>query len=317
MTILEYHEVSEYFGGNIRETAVDVDPRSDRVTAHDLGHDYPVLVSDVDGTLLSSSGRPSNLLETTLEEYMRRGGHVVLATGKIFGAIADVCRRLSCTDPQITVNGAVLVKPQTGDRRIMSRVQLDDLARLETILARDRIPYVYYESDAIFYRRGYLDEVYMDILRGFGEDYLYATPPEGPEDRSEVVKVLSFVRNGDLERTLRRRVAGACPSLSVTRTTVHYLEYMDRATSKLAALRCVLAELGYTLADTIAFGDEENDLDIVREAGLGIAVANATERVRAAADYITASNESDGVAQFVERFLLQGRKMTDYSGVSA
>ena len=74
--------------------------------------------------------------------------------------------------------------------------------------------------------------------------------------------------------------------------------------------------MGYTLADTIAFGDEENDLDIVREAGLGIAVANATKRVRAAADYVTASNESDGVAQFVERFLLQGRKMTDYSEVS-
>lgn len=79
---------------------------------------------------------------------------------------------------------------------------------------------------------------------------------------------------------------------------------MPQGTGKTAAIEALVRMLGISLSDTAAFGDDSNDVDMLRLCGTGVAVANAVEEARAAADCITASNDDDGVALWIERSIL-------------
>jgi hydroxymethylpyrimidine pyrophosphatase-like HAD family hydrolase len=85
----------------------------------------------------------------------------------------------------------------------------------------------------------------------------------------------------------------------------HILEVLPATVSKWQALERLMAAEGLTAEDVMAIGDDYNDLEMIRGAGLGIAMGNAVEAVREAAGYVTGSNADDGVAQALERFVLQ------------
>ena len=85
----------------------------------------------------------------------------------------------------------------------------------------------------------------------------------------------------------------------------HILEVLPASVSKWTALQQLAAREGIMPADIIAVGDDENDIDMLRHAGLGIAMGNATETVKAAADHVTGSNAEDGLVQAIERFVLR------------
>ena len=85
----------------------------------------------------------------------------------------------------------------------------------------------------------------------------------------------------------------------------HLLEILHPAVSKWAALRQLAARAGIAPQDILAVGDDENDVEMIRHAGLGVAMGNASEAVQAAADYVTGSNAGDGLVQALDRFVLQ------------
>jgi hydroxymethylpyrimidine pyrophosphatase-like HAD family hydrolase len=84
----------------------------------------------------------------------------------------------------------------------------------------------------------------------------------------------------------------------------HILEILHPAVSKWEALRQLAAQVGIAPQDIMAVGDDENDMEMIRHAGLGIAMGNATAAVQAAADYVTGSNAEEGLVQALNRFIL-------------
>ena len=91
----------------------------------------------------------------------------------------------------------------------------------------------------------------------------------------------------------------------VIKTRSNLLEFMPKGVTKAFGLDHLAQYLGMTSDEVMALGDEENDLSMIEYAGMGVAMANAVEKVRQAADYITLSNEQDGVAKAVEKFVLK------------
>ena len=85
-----------------------------------------------------------------------------------------------------------------------------------------------------------------------------------------------------------------CPTL---------LEFFNKEVSKGSGLKIVCDYLGVDLKDVLAIGDSNNDIDFVKNAGLGVAMGNATEKVKSVASYVTSTNEEEGVAKAVEKFL--------------
>ena len=104
-----------------------------------------------------------------------------------------------------------------------------------------------------------------------------------------------------LEGHWKRRLNGA---LDVFRSEPYFLELVPKGIDKAQSLAVLLKEIGMTKEEMIAVGDGFNDLSMIQYAGLGVAMANAQEIVRQNADYITLSNEEDGVAAVVEKFIL-------------
>ena len=91
--------------------------------------------------------------------------------------------------------------------------------------------------------------------------------------------------------------------LTVVRTAAFYLEIIPSRINKGKGLRDVCAHLGVSLSDTVSFGDSENDIPMLVEAGCGIAMENAEEAVKSKADKVTLSNNQDGIAYAIENWL--------------
>ena len=270
---------------------------------------FPVMVTDVDGTLQNSKGKLSPFTRKTLGQYINWGGRIILATGKLFRSIEVVCRELSLKDWQITGNGAVLVDPTTGEKQVSSCLDTLEVKNIETILNERQVPFVYYQPEMILYRKGLLSPKYVKILHKFGEDYVKSIKAGFSENVTEVIKILSFVANVaelEIEKELRKAISQACPGIRIIRTTSHYLEYMNRDVSKIEGLKRILGELGVGMELVIAFGDEENDIELLKSAGIGVAMKNASLRVKRAVSYVTNSNDEDGVARFLSNFLFHG-----------
>jgi hypothetical protein len=93
------------------------------------------------------------------------------------------------------------------------------------------------------------------------------------------------------------------PAIDVVSGGYHNLEFTRAGVNKGVGLHRLAEILGVDPAATMAIGDTENDLSIIRAAGIGVAMGNATDTVKAQADYITSSNEEDGVACAIEHFI--------------
>ena len=104
-------------------------------------------------------------------------------------------------------------------------------------------------------------------------------------------------------RELERIFAG---KLYVTQSSFDLLEFLHPAVSKVNALKAIATDLGIAPAEIVAIGDNHNDIGMIRYAGLGIAMGNAHDEVKAAADLVTLSNAEEGVAVVIEKLIQDG-----------
>lgn len=117
------------------------------------------------------------------------------------------------------------------------------------------------------------------------------------------IKILMSVQPERL-KDVQQQIAARLPEeLTVVQTAPFYLEIIPRSINKGQGLLEVCRQLGIAPEETVAFGDAENDIPMLREAGVGIAMGNASEAVKAAADRVTLSNNRDGIAAALEQLL--------------
>ena len=114
------------------------------------------------------------------------------------------------------------------------------------------------------------------------------------------VKILMSVHPEQLKQVQEQIAAFLPKELSVVQTAAFYLEVIPSQINKGQGIRSICSVLGIQTQDVIAFGDAENDIPMLREAGIGVAMGNAADAVKAEADYVTHSNNEDGIAAALE-----------------
>lgn len=270
----------------------------------EMGLEAKVVVVDVDGTLLDSKGHLSNFSREVIKEYISKGGYFILATGKLFKTIYPLCREFPLRSKQIVANGALIVNPINQKIMTVSELDVFSIKSVTKILKKHKIEFVLYKPKSIYYQRGKVKAFNLNLIIQGGED-----PPLNFESYESwnwkgVIKILSFITDPSQEKIIKEEIKASCPAVEVIRTTPYFLEFLKKGTSKLNALKIILKELEIGLKSVVAFGDQENDIELLREAGIGVAVANASSAVKNVADYVTASNDRDGVAVFIKKFIL-------------
>ncbi|MDO8617002.1 MAG: Cof-type HAD-IIB family hydrolase [Dehalococcoidia bacterium] len=263
---------------------------------------YKLIALDLDGTLLDSSLRLSDANAEALRQAIAAGVQVVLATSRWYGLAKRTADRLGISTPLICSNGAIVKRPADGKELL--HLYLDrELARAVTEMGDDA-------GWEMFTTVG--DATYMRMRPGVIPEKLPAglRVAERQSDRldeAEPTCVLVFGEpavNQIEERFLPLYAKRASFSVNRPVSLPHYVVLTHAEADKAGALDLVCRELGIPPEQTVAMGDSESDADMLRYAGLGIAMGNAPDAVKREALHIAPSNNEDGVAWAVGRFLL-------------
>lgn len=265
---------------------------------------YKLIVSDFDGTLLRSDDTVSPATKETIARYIRAGGTFTISTGRSHSSIA---RRLPDAGldgldiPILSLQGSMAVNARTGEELFVRYLDSAVAARFVALCERDGVYCHIYTKYEIFTEKACEQSRYYERMVGVP---VQAVGPLSRfmAGRSDFVKILAVCDMADTERLAAKLSVEMGDSAQVFTSSRHFAECIPADSGKGAGLKRAAALLGIDVADVIAVGDEMNDLSMIETAGLGVAVANAREPLRRAAQYVTAANDDDGVRKIIERF---------------
>jgi Cof subfamily protein (haloacid dehalogenase superfamily) len=262
---------------------------------------YRLLALDLDGTLLNSALRLSDPNAEAVRAAMERRVQVVLATARFYGIALRTASRLDVQTPLICSNGALVKRP---DGHELLRLDLDlDLAREVTTLGDDR-------GWEMFTTIG--DTTYMQMRLGIIPERLpggLKIADRQSDHLQEASPTCVLVFGEDAVNEISERFLPAYEDragFSINRPTnsPHYVILTHPEANKAHALEIVLKDLAIAPEETIAMGDSESDIGMFQLAGLGIAMRNSPDEVKREALHVAPSNDEDGVAWAIDKFLL-------------
>ncbi len=269
-----------------------------------------LIALDLDGTLLDSAKNLSERNRNALAAASAKGVHIVPTTGRFFGMMPEAIRALPFVRYAITVNGAQVYDRETDSALARAEIPVATaVAAMEVLDAFDCIYDCYQENwgwmtDAM-QRKADLyapDAHYLKMIREFRRPVPELKAHLAAKG-ADVQKVMCFARDAADLPAIQGALAARFPELVLTRSTPNNVEINHALAHKGEAMRRLCEALGFGIENAMSFGDGLNDLTMVRDAGLGVAMANAAPEVLAAAKHTTLSNDEDGVAAAIERFL--------------
>ena len=264
---------------------------------------YKLMAVDVDGTLLDSSG---NLTEETIKAIklgVSKGLIFTICTGRPIQGVEYLNRKLDLDLPFITYNGAMVVMGKSKEilyeRRLSSKdakdiIELGKKYGTTIIIWVDNKLFAFELNERVnqYKEKAKVEPILVDdvdelIKNGVTKILWYDDAEKLEKYQSEVGNHLS---NGVNYHT----------SLPI------YLEFVDKSASKAIAMEKLGEHYGISQSEMIAVGDGFNDISMIKYAGLGVAMANSKDAVKELADYITLSNDEDGVAHVIYEFVIGG-----------
>ena len=218
----------------------------------------------------------------------------------MFRSALPYAREAGIHDPLVCYQGAVVADPDTGEFLRHVPIPLE-LAR-ETIAAVEAEGFplnVYVDDELYVVRETAESEAYARFqklaVHPVGDLLAWLDKPP-----TKLVSVGDPLELDDLEVRMKERFDGR---LYISKSLPHFLEFAHPDVTKGSGLEFLAGLLGFTRAETVAFGDGENDVELLEWAGYAVAVANAHPKVLAVADYVCPSVEEEGVAQVIEAYL--------------
>ena len=261
-----------------------------------------LIALDLDGTLLAGGSRVSNANAAAVREAVAAGVHIVFATSRWYTLAKRTADVLGITSPIICHNGAMIRDPADGSRLLDLRLPAD--------AARD--------IAALADERRYEGMVTVDDLTYMITNRPDIDPARLPAGMAVTERLSSHVAGGadaflffgqnavdELPKELGERYADVCNfATGWSQTWPAYLNIVHRQADKGRALLMVCAHVGVAPADAMAIGDAAPDLEMMRSVGIGMAMGNAPDDVKAQADVVGPGNLEDGVAWAIRKFAL-------------
>ena len=263
---------------------------------------FRMLVLDLDGTLLNEDKHVSAENALAIRRAHQQGLTVVVATGRPPSGTAQARAELGGVSDEylITYNGALVQNAQSGDTYATHMITMADFKAVQNLTkGMDVFAYAFDLGHVVTTEPHDITE-WESQLNGIPIRYvdLEKEAPTAP-----LVKVMVNGTPENLDRFTLTVPKSYWEKYSVFRSMPFLLEFLSPLASKGQAVRDLAAHLGISREEIICIGDSGNDEDMIRFAGLGVAMGNATEAIKAAADYVTKSNDIHGVAHVINKFV--------------
>jgi Cof subfamily protein (haloacid dehalogenase superfamily) len=255
---------------------------------------------DLDRTLIWKDAELRPRTRAAIAAALAAGIHVLLVTGRMFQSVRPYAQAAGIADPVVCYQGAVVADPVSG--RFLRHVPIALEPAREAIAAveAEGYPLNCYVGDELYVaEHTAASEAYASFqhLEVHAVGDLLAWLKEPP---TKLVAVGDPVELDRLGERMRVHFDGR---LFIAKSLPYFLEFASPDVTKGSGLAFVAERLGFTAADTVAFGDGENDVELLEWADYGVAVANAHERVLAIADFVSPPCDEEGVAQVIEAYL--------------
>ena len=268
--------------------------------------DYKLIVLDIDGTLTNSKKEITPATRDALIKIQEQGVYVAIASGRPTPGTRKVAETLELNrfgNYVLSFNGGRVVNCKTGEV-VLDKTISAEMAGILCEEARNAgVGFLTYDSECAL--AGTEVDEYMELearinhieMKQVGHFKDYVDFPV-----NKCLMTGEPERLVQLEKELKEKYAG---KLNIFRSEPFFLEMMPKGIDKASVLNNFLPFLGVSRDEVICCGDGYNDKTMIEFAGLGVAMANARDEVLAVADYITSSNDEDGIVEVVEKFILK------------
>ncbi len=267
---------------------------------------YKLLVLDVDGTLLNDEREISKRTLAALLKVQQMGVCIVLASGRPTYGLMPLAKTLELGNYGgfvLSYNGCQIIKAQNGEILFERRINPEMLPYLEKKARKNGFAIFTYHDDTLITDspdNEYIkNEALLNNLKIIREDE-FSTAIDFAPCKCMLVSDKEKALIG-LEQHWEKRLAG---TLDAFRSEPYFLEVVPCGVNKANTLGALLEHLGVTREEVIAVGDGVCDVTMLQLAGMGVAMGHSQDSVKVCADYVTASNEEDGVALAVEKLIL-------------
>lgn len=257
-----------------------------------------LIAFDIDGTILPRGAKDiEDSTKLAIKEFEDRGGKIMIATGRCPYFIPECIRQNIKTDYYVTVNGALLT--DGGFNTIHKTVIKEEYFKklLKTGLKLDiAMGYKFEKAIAVYnrfedYVRVYTGKLYPELELNYEKEQNYHL------DHGLPMGCFAISNDDDLER-----FASATPEVEWVHAYKGAMECYSKEASKANGIKYVAEKLGISMDEVMVFGDSENDIDMIQKAGIGVAMGNADDNVKAVADHVTTDCGNNGVFNALKHF---------------
>lgn len=271
--------------------------------------DIRLIAVDMDGTLLNSKKELTERSLNTLREAHNHGILVVPSTGRMAQGLPEYIKQLSFVRYIITINGGVVWDLQENVSLHEANIPYERAIEvMEFVQKYDAINDCYCNGEAIMDRR------FMDLIDYHIPDALAAVIRRSRKlvdgyidfmrnKHADIQKIQMFFHDNEKRLAAIQELTEAFPELTLACSQTFNIELNAASANKGNALTILCRQLGIDIEKTMAFGDGGNDKAMLLAAGYAVAMENGTDDIKAVADYVTQSNDEDGVACAIEKLI--------------
>ena len=267
--------------------------------------DTKVLVLDIDGTLTNSEKKISDKTRQAIIDVMSRGHKVILASGRPTPGMIEYAKILELEKYGgylLSFNGGKIIDCKTGEILFQKTLPSSVVPQLYHFAEKNDCGLVTYLGDDIISARRM--DPYLEI-----ESKINGMPIKIVDNFIEYAeydmnKCLMTANPELAEKYVEELNEKYHTILSVYRSEPFFIEIMPKNVDKATSLDRMLDSIGLTAEDAICCGDGFNDMTMIKFAGVGVAMGNAQPAVKEAADFITTTNDQDGIVKVIKEFIL-------------
>lgn len=266
---------------------------------------FELIAIDLDDTLLTSSKVISSKNKMMIQQALSQGIKVVLCSGRPHPAMENYAAQLGITGPDqyMITNGGALIENMNGEFILQNTLSNDFYREFVKFAEDNGFPYCVFDINGqIYTSNNQKIDSYTVSMAFESRDSIYIKQPDDLPNDFEITKAV-ITTDGPRLDEITEFVNQQYHDYFVVRTGIGYLEIFPKNVNKGTAVTYLADHLNIDLKNVMTIGDRDNDIPMLKIAGNGVAMANATEGSKAVCDYITTDNNHDGVGLAIAKFI--------------
>lgn len=252
---------------------------------------------DLDGTLLNSKKEITENNLNILREFYKKGVEILIVTGRMYSAVVPIVKQLNLPITVICYNGGKVVDTKYNKILMENFLCTSTIEKLIKLSRELNIHLNIYQNEDWF-----VENINRWETKLY-EKNISMKPVEINFNHLQLDKIIKtlFIGKDDCLNKLKLQLEKQFDNIHITSSQNNYLEILNKNINKGAILEKILKLKGLNISDCVAFGDADNDIEMLTMAGYGVAMGNANENIKQITDYVTDTNDGDGIYKFLKK----------------